>query len=146
MRMTATAMTRVLMLALLLALLPLTACSSPQTGVKYSMGKMHAYLDAMPPQIIQAAKEASEDLKLNVKSADATQLDGRFVAETALGKTLDLTVNVYGDNVSAITIKTGMFSGDEALSLTFLNAIKTKLAGRSRSASPPSTSELNLLQ
>lgn len=148
MRMTAISMFRFLMLALLLALVPMTmtACSTPQTGVKYSMGKMSAYLDALPPQVIQAAKEAAKELQLHVKSSDATQLDGTFVAETAQGQSLNVKVNVYGDNISAVTIKTGMFMGDEGLSLKFLNTIKDKLADRSRSASPPSTDNLNLLQ
>jgi hypothetical protein len=50
-----------LLMIALFTLLPMTGCSSPQTGVKYSMGKMSAYLDALPPQIIQASREAPAD-------------------------------------------------------------------------------------
>lgn len=123
----------------------LVGCSSPQTGVKTSWGKLHAYLDAMPPQVIAAAQQVAKDMELTVESAQATQLDGRLVARTARDTSIKVNVERYGDNISAISIKVGTW-GDESLSLEYFNAIQAKLAGRSRSASPPSTEELNLLQ
>lgn len=134
-----------MLMALMFAMIGATGCSSPQTGVKTSWGKLSAYLDAMPPQVIAAAEQVAEDMELKVESSASTQLDGRLVARTAQDKSIKVNVERYGDNISAITIKVGTW-GDEKLSLEYFNAIQAKLAGRSRSASPPSTEELNLLQ
>lgn len=131
---------------MMLAMLSLVGCSSPQNGVQVGMtGKLSAFVDALPPQVIAAAGEVATDMELTVASSTSSQLGGRFVAKKYDGESIKINVERYGDNISAVSIKVGTW-GDKNLSLTYFNAIKEKLAGRTRSASPPSTDNLNLLK
>ena len=135
-----------LSVVLMLAMFTLVGCSSPQTGVQIGMtGKLSAYLDALPPQIIAAAGEVAKDMELTTETSTSSQLGGRFVANKYDGTKIKVSVERYGDNISAVNIKVGTW-GDKNLSVDYFNAIKEKLAGRTRSASPPSTSNLNLLK
>ena len=130
---------------LLGAVVGLSGCKTSEVGVTKSMGgAINAYVDALPPQVVAAAENVAKDMELTVDSAASSQLDGRFRAHTAQGKSIKVDVARYGDNISSVSIKVGTW-GDESMSLDYLAAMKKKLAGRSRSASPPSTSEINLL-
>lgn len=135
-----------LSVVLMLAMLTLVGCSSPQTGVQIGMsGKLSAYLDALPPQVIAAAGEVAKDMELTVESTTSSQLGGRLVAKKYDGTDIKVYVERYGDNISAVRIKVGTW-GDKNLSVDYFNAIKAKLAGRARSVAPPSTGDLNLLK
>lgn len=136
----------VMSVVMMLAMLSLVGCSSPQNGVSVGMtGKLNAFVDAMPPQVVAAAGEVAKDMELTVESTTSSQLGGRLVAKKYDGTSIKINVDRYGDNISAVTIKVGTW-GDKNLSLEYFNAIKAKLAGRSRSAAPPTSDNLNLLK
>jgi len=138
-------MASLLSVVLLAALMMVSGCKTSEVGVKKGLtGDISGYIDALPPQVVAAAEAVAKDMELTIDHASSSQLDGEVRVRTAKGKKIKVDINRYGDNISAVNIKVGTF-GDQRLSLQYYNAIRAKLANRSRSVSPPSTSELNLL-
>lgn len=115
---------RMAMLVLSVAAVGLAA-----TGCR-TMGKATGTYDALmsgtPDKVVDAAKAALAELKINVTSANATKLDGEILAKTAQDKDITIKVKEEGTNVSRMTVKVGSL-GDKTISESILDETKKRL-------------------
>lgn len=113
-------------LALTLAALLLTACSTSAPGVVNKGGTYETLLDGTTTKVTEAAKAAVADLKLKLVTSSATEIDGNVEALTA--NDTSVTVRVYRETerTSRLTIRVGTL-GDQAMSMLLLEKIKARL-------------------
>jgi len=96
-----------------------------QTAQKVT-GTRFAHFSADPDQVVEAAKEALDELDLQMISSAATKLDGQIEAKTAQGKTVSITVEKEGEGVSKVGVKVGTF-GDETISNAVIEKTRARL-------------------
>jgi len=121
---------RIAVLALALGALPgLSGCISSAgspPGTTYSFGSLDCSVPATPEKVVQASEKALKEKDLHMVSSDATGVDGKVVAKTALDTTIAITVTRQDDKTSKITIRVGTF-GDQELSNDLLEKIRANL-------------------
>ena len=121
-----------LMLAAALLAASLTGCVAVVAGaagagtVAWVRGELEATLDANYEKAATAANLAIEQLQFAKISEKKDALTAILMARTAEDKMVEIKVIKIGDQSAKVQIRVGVF-GDEALSLTILDKIKTNL-------------------
>jgi hypothetical protein len=121
-----------LMLAAALLAASLTGCVAVVAGaagagtVAWVRGELEATLDANYEKAATAANLAIEQLQFAKISEKKDALTAILIARTAEDKKVEIKVIKIGDQSAKVQIRVGVF-GDEALSLTILDKIKTNL-------------------
>jgi hypothetical protein len=95
-------------------------------GTVYSFGQFDGTLTASPQEVVQATEAVLKEQELHILSSDATGLDGKIVARSALDKEIRITVKRQGDKTSIISIHFGSY-GDSGASRSLYEKIKAKL-------------------
>jgi hypothetical protein len=95
-------------------------------GTVYSFGQFDGTLTASPQQVVEATESVLKEQELHLLSSDATGLDGKVVARSALDKEIRITVRRQGDKTSIISIHYGAY-GDSGMSRDLYEKIKAKL-------------------
>jgi len=94
--------------------------------VAWVQGRLDAALDANFDKAEKAANQAIEQLQFIKIGEKKDALAAVFTVRTALDKKVDIKILRVGDASSQAQIRVGLF-GDEALSLTILEKIKSDL-------------------
>jgi ABC-type glycerol-3-phosphate transport system substrate-binding protein len=121
-----------LMLAAALLAAMLTGCVAVVAGaagagtVAWVRGELEATLDANYEKAATAANLAIKQLQFAKISEKKDALTAILIARTAEDKKVEIKVIKVGDQSAKVQIRVGVF-GDEALSLTILDKIKTNL-------------------
>ncbi len=121
-----------LMLAAALLAASLTGCVAVVAGaagagtVAWVRGELEATLDANYEKAATAANLAIEQLQFAKISEKKDALTAILIARTAEDRKVEIKVIKVGDQSAKVQIRVGVF-GDEALSLTILDKIKTNL-------------------
>ena len=102
-----------------------TSGSGP-AGTSYAFGHLDGILPGTPKQVVEASEAVLKEQETHVLSRDATALDGKVVARTALDTSIEITVKRNDDSSSRISIRVGSF-GDPQLSRDLYGKIKAKL-------------------
>ena len=95
-------------------------------GTAFSLCTLDGLLNASPQKVIQASENVMKEQEFHIASSDATGVDGKIVAHTALDKEIAITVKRESDTSSKISIRVGSF-GDQAMSRDLYEKIKAKL-------------------
>ena len=109
------------------------AAAGTGAGVAYVRGDLDATLDASPAAAADATERAFKDLELNVISKESSGLDAKLVGRTARDVKLTVVIKGESDQLSRISIRTGVF-GDDAIQSRVLAKIREHLG-----AAPPSS-------
>jgi len=123
---------RIAACSLALAALPtLAGCvvvaSGPgPAGTSYTLGHLDGTLAASPQKVVDASEAVLKEQDMHMVSKDATGLDGKVVARTALDTRIEITVERQDEKKSKISIRVGTF-GDVKLSRDLFEKIKAKL-------------------
>jgi hypothetical protein len=104
----------------------MVAAGAGAGAVAYVQGKLEAPLDAHYAKAVRAVDRAIEQLEFARISEKKDALTAIFVARTAEDKKVTIRVSKVGDQSSRVEIRVGLF-GDETLSMTILDRIKTNL-------------------
>jgi hypothetical protein len=96
-------------------------------GTVYSFGQFDGTLSANPQQVVEATESVLKEQQLHILSSDATGLDGKIVARSALDKEIRVTVKRQGEKMSIVSIHFGSY-GDSAMSRDLYEKIKSKLS------------------
>jgi ABC-type glycerol-3-phosphate transport system substrate-binding protein len=121
-----------LMLAAALLAASLTGCVAVVAGaagagtVAWVRGELEATLDASCEKAATAANLAIKQLQFAKISEKKDALTAILIARTAEDKKVEIKVIKIGDQSAKVQIRVGVF-GDEALSLTILDKIRTNL-------------------
>ena len=121
-----------LMLAAAMLAASLTGCVAVVAGaagagtVAWVQGRLEAVLDANYEKAVTAANLAIKQFQFSKISEKKDALTAILIARTAEDKKVEIKVSKVGDQTSKVRIRVGFF-GDEALSLTILDKIKTNL-------------------
>lgn len=121
-----------LMLAAALLAASLTGCVAVVAGaagagtVAWVRGELEATLDANYEKAATAANLAIKQLQFAEISEKKDALTAILIARTAEDRKVEIKVIKVGDQSAKVQIRVGVF-GDEALSLTILDKIKTNL-------------------
>ena len=121
-----------LMLAAAMLASSLTGCVAVIAGaagagtVAWVQGRLEAVLDANYEKAVTAANLAIKQFQFAKISEKKDALTAILIARTAEDKKVEIKVSKVGDQSSKVQIRVGFF-GDEALSLTILDKIKTNL-------------------
>ncbi|MCO6437484.1 MAG: DUF3568 family protein [Phycisphaerae bacterium] len=94
--------------------------------VKKATGSYEAYMQADPERVVSAARASMEELGLIGVVAQSTKLDGELSARTAQDKTVTVSVQREGEDVSRMTVRVGTF-GDKAMSQTIIRKTMDRL-------------------
>ena len=92
----------------------------------YVSGDLEDRIEAPPARVVQAAERSLKKKDVTVVSSDATGIDGKLIARTALDKKIEITVKREGETGSRIAIRVDTF-GDEDLSRQILAGIRDEL-------------------
>lgn len=95
-------------------------------GYAWYRGEFEGSLDGSPKQCAAAAKEALEDLDMKMIKVDATEIDGKVTARSALDKEVVVTIKRKTEQTSTVAIRIGTF-GDEVLSQNIFEKMKRNL-------------------
>ncbi len=121
-----------LMLTAALLAASLTGCVAVVAGaagagtVAWVQGRLEAVLDVNYEKTVTAANLAIKQFQFAKISEKKDALTAILVARTAEDKKVEIKVVKVGDQSAKVQIRVGIF-GDEALSLTILDKIKTNL-------------------
>jgi hypothetical protein len=121
-----------LMLAAALLAASLTGCVAVVAGaagagtVAWVRGELEARLDASYEKAATAANLAIKQLQFAKISEKKDALTAILIARTAEDRKVEIKVLKVGDQSAKVQIRVGVF-GDEALSLTILDKIRTNL-------------------
>jgi hypothetical protein len=121
-----------LMLAAALLAASLTGCVAVVAGaagagtVAWVRGELEATLDVSYEKAATAANLAIKQLQFAKISEKKDALTAILIARTAEDRKVEIKVIKVGDQSAKVQIRVGVF-GDEALSLTILDKIKTNL-------------------
>jgi hypothetical protein len=121
-----------LMLAAALLAATLTGCVAVVAGaagagtVAWVRGELEATLDANYEKAAPAANLAIQQLQFAKISEKKDALTAILIARTAEDKKVEIKVSKIGDQSARVQIRVGFF-GDEALSLTIFDKIKSNL-------------------
>lgn len=113
----------------LAALATLPGCVVNETspgGTSYSFGHLDGTLPATPQRVVEASDAVLREEEMHVVSKDATALDGKVVARTALDTQIEVTVKRLDDANSHVSIRVGAW-GDAQISRDLFEKIKAKL-------------------
>jgi hypothetical protein len=122
---------RTLLAAALLAA-SLTGCVAVVAGaagagtVVWVRGELEAVLDSNYEKAVTAANLAIRQFQFAKISEKKDALTAILIARTAEDRKVEIKVSKTGDQSAKVQIRVGFF-GDEALSLTVLDKIKTNL-------------------
>ena len=120
------------MLAAALLAASLTGCVAVVAGaagagtVAWVRGELEATLDASYAKAATAANLAIKQLQFAKISEKKDALTAILIARTAEDRKVEIKVIKVGDQSAKVQIRVGVF-GDEALSLTILDKIRTNL-------------------
>ena len=109
-------------LAALAVCLLLGGCKTSEPNVRQFAASYRELIAANPPQIIEAAKLAVEEMKLILISSN----DEQVIARTAEDQKVTITVQPEGENISRVSVRVGTY-GSEQTSLLILEKIKQML-------------------
>ena len=121
-----------LVLAAAMLAAALTGCVAVVAGaagagtVAWVLGRLEVVLDANYEKAVTAANLAIKQFQFAKISEKKDALTAILIARTAEDKKVEIKVSKVGDQSSKVQIRVGFF-GDEALSLTILDKIKTNL-------------------
>ena len=118
-------------LSLLLALAGLTGCvstttSTPAGTVVYAYRSLDATLAEDYARVVDATRQALKDLEFSKFTENKDAFTAIFGANTALDKTVEITVTNADKNLTSIKIRVGLI-GDQPMSSAILDKIKTRL-------------------
>jgi hypothetical protein len=102
------------------------AAGAGAAGTAYVMGSLDGTLPASPEQVVQASESVLKEKEMHMVSSEATGVDGKVVARTALDTKVDITIKRQDEKNSKISIRVGTF-GDRGLSTEILEKIRAKL-------------------
>ena len=106
--------------------LAVAAGAGAGAAVAYVRGELKATVDSNFDRAEAAANAAVADLQFAKVSEKRDALTAIVVARTAADKKVEIRVENTGKNVSTVKIRVG-YIGDESLSLTVLDKIKSHL-------------------
>lgn len=95
-------------------------------GYAWYRGEFEGSLDGSPKEVASAAKEALQDLDMKLIKVEATEIDGKVTARSALDKEVVVTIKRKTEQTSTVGIRIGAF-GDEALSQNIFEKMKRNL-------------------
>lgn len=95
-------------------------------AVAWVRGDLEASLNARFDRTVNATNKAIEQLGFAKLSEQKDALLGTIVARNAADKKIEIKLNTVADNVTKVRIRVGVI-GDEALSMTILEKIKSNL-------------------
>jgi hypothetical protein len=104
----------------------LAAAAAVGGTAAYVSGDLEDRVEATPERVVQAAERSLKKRDVTVVSSDATGIDGKVIARTALDKKIEITVKRDGETASRIAIRVDTF-GDEDLSRQVLAGIREEL-------------------
>jgi len=96
------------------------------SGTVYVLGHLDAKVSGTPQDVVKASEKVFKDQDMHIVSSDATGLDGKVVARTALETRIEVTVERQDDSTSKLSIRVGTF-GDQKLSRELFEKIKARL-------------------
>ena len=102
------------------------AAAGAGATVAYTKGDSERVVSADPPEVVEAAQAAFDDLDIPVISRESSQLDGVVNGRTAADKKVRVYVEQQARGVSYVSVRVGTF-GDEALSGRILENITSRL-------------------
>lgn len=102
------------------------AAGAAGAGVAWVRGALETNLEASLGDTYRAAQEAVAKLELAKISEKKSALDASVLARTALDKRIEIVLKRVGPKTTHVSIRVGVF-GDEALSLTVLERMRTAL-------------------
>lgn len=102
------------------------AAGAGVAGAVYIGGEVKASLPAAPDVVAEATESVLKEQKVHVETCEATGLDGRIEAHTALDTHIAIHIEREGDAQSRISIRVGTF-GDHDLSNELLERIRQHL-------------------
>jgi len=123
---------RLLVAALLsVSLAGLSGCLAVAAGagasaVAYVRGDLETNLHTDYSGVVDAARNAINELEFAKVSENKDALKAVLVARTAMDKKVEITITNSGKKLTNIKIRVGLF-GDEALSMSILDKIKSGL-------------------
>lgn len=102
------------------------AAGAAGAGVAWVRGALETNLEASLDDTYRAAQEAVAKLELAKISEKKSAVDAAVLARTALDKRIEIVLKRVGPRTTHVSIRVGVF-GDEALSLTVLERMRTAL-------------------
>jgi hypothetical protein len=102
------------------------AAGAGAAGAAYVMGHLDGPMPGTPQKVVQASEAVLKEQEMHILSSDATGVDGKVVARSALDTRIEITVKRQDDSTSQISIRVGTF-GDQKLSRELYDKIKAKL-------------------
>src|SRR5258708_10085451 len=76
-------------------------------GTSYAFGHLDGPLVGSPQKVVEATEAVLKAQDIPITSKDATGLDGKVVARTALGTQIEITVRRQDNASSTISIRVG---------------------------------------
>ena len=118
-------------LSLLLAMAGLTGCvssttSTPAGTVVFAYRTLDASMAEDYNHVVDATRLALKDLEFSKVKENKDAFTAIFESNTALDKTVEITVSNTGKNLTNIKIRVGIV-GDQPVSLAVLDKIKARL-------------------
>lgn len=104
----------------------LAAAGAGAGAVAYVRGELEANLDRDYNAVVEAARGAVADLEFARVSENKDALKAVMISRTAMDKKVEITISNSGKSLTNIKIRVGIF-GDEQLSMSILDRIKTRL-------------------
>lgn len=104
----------------------LAAAGAGAGAVAYVRGELEANLDKDYNAVVEAARGAVADLEFARVSENKDALKAVMISRTAMDKKVEITIANSGKSLTNIKIRVGVF-GDEQLSMSILDRIKTRL-------------------
>jgi len=101
------------------------AAAGAGAGVAWVRGAVETNLEGDVEKVYRASLKAIADLQLAKVSEQASAIDAKIVARTALDKRVEIKLEKAG-NGTKISIRVGLV-GDQSLSLSILDRIKSHL-------------------
>lgn len=119
-----------LMMGLGLAVLPgcvvVAAAGAGAGAVAYVRGELNATLDSDYNRVVQATRQAIQELEFAKVSDNKDALQAILIARTAADKKIEIKIANPGNKLTTVKIRVGVF-GDEALSQAILARIRAGL-------------------
>ena len=113
-------------LAALIGCVPVAAGAAGAGTMAWVNGRLDAALESDYESVVRATNAAIQDLQFAKISEKKDALTAILIARTAEDRKVEIKVSKTGDQSAKVQIRVGFF-GDEALSLTVLDKIKTNL-------------------
>lgn len=108
-----------------LSALLLSGISACRTVQKFT-GTEEAYLNGNAEQVVEAAREAMEELDMTVISSSASRVEGHVKGATSDGSGVSIKVKVEGDGICRMAVKVGKL-GDEGISHSIIAETRERL-------------------